>query len=130
MVLEYANGGGIVQLPIEMAADGTTSLGAAEDWTTSDTYDTFQAESDAARSEAQIITSHCGPVPFYVDFDGSLWDPSGTVDLTPLEPLGHVDRKVTVRLTSPETAEVTGRRGFRLELVRHEGAKGLQAGCS
>lgn len=69
---------------------------------------------------------HCG-LASGIDFDGSWWDPIGEVDA--LDSAAINSASGTIALSGPDRAVFETPRGFRVEFVRHAGAKWL-AGCA
>jgi len=69
---------------------------------------------------------HCG-LGSPIDFDGSFWDPVGTIDMEAPEASNAIDG--TLVLTSSEGAHFSTATGFELDLVRHVGSKSYP-GCA
>lgn len=78
----------------------------------------------AASGPTPLSLGHCG-IASGIDFDGSLWDPVGSVEYGASEAINSADG--TIRLTSPTTAVFSTPSGFRLDLVRHHGLKFVPA---
>jgi hypothetical protein len=70
--------------------------------------------------------SHCG-IWSPIDFDGSFWDPVGFID--PSQPAAINSAAGVMTLTTSTTAVFVTPQGFRLDLVRHLGAKHVP-GCA
>jgi hypothetical protein len=87
---------------------------------------TARSASGAGPGPHPFTLGHCG-VFSPIDFDGSFWDAVGRVDLGADAAINSADG--TLRLTSPTTAQFATPRGFRLDLVRHSGAKAFR-GCA
>jgi hypothetical protein len=121
--IEYVGGGGLISWELTLAGGGglafsppTEAIGRAS-----------QPQSGRAAGQvANVSLGHCG-LYSPIDFDGSFWDPIGSVDGDAPEAINSASG--TIRLLGPQEAEFRAPSGFTVRLRRHPGAQVFQ-GCA